>query len=182
MRAFIRQGDSLEAQFLPNEATLLTALVTQLVELIDPLAEDSPTDDLDAMVNSLADSTDDQPIEDPALKRLFPDAYRDDPEASRDFRRYTQSEQAQAKTRAASIVLADLAASKKGRVTLPPDHVDAWLTTLTNLRLVLAIRLGIEHESDTEALSALPDDDPRTGPVSILNWCGWIQETILANL
>ena len=182
MRAFTRHGENLEAHFLPNEESLLTVLITQLVELIDPLSEDGPYDDLDAMVNSLADSTDDQPIEDTALQRLFPDAYRDDRDASRDFRRYTQSEQAQAKTRSAATVLADIAASHHGRVTLPPDHVDDWLTTLTNLRLVLAIRLGIEHESDTEALSELPDDDPRTAPNSILNWCGWIQETILANL
>jgi len=133
-------------------------------------------------VNSLAKGTDDQPLEDPALQRLFPDAYRDDREASRDFRRYTQSEQAQAKTRSAATVLADIAASHRGRVILTPDHIDDWLTTLTNLRLVLAIRLGIEHESDADALSELPDDDPRTAPNSILNWCGWIQETILANL
>ena len=182
MRAFIHRGDNLEAKFLPNEQALLTALATQLEELVDPLAQTGEPDDLDAMLNSLTDTTPSQPIDDPALQRLFPDAYRDDEQASRDFRRYTQAEQAQAKSHAARTVAADIAEAHNGRVTLPPDHIDDWLTTLTNLRLVFAVRLGIEHESDAEALSNLPDEDPRTPAVSILNWCGWIQETILANL
>jgi len=182
MRAFIRHRDNLEAQFLPNEEALLSALVTQLDELVDPLAQTGEPDDLDAMLESLTETTSDQPLDDPALQRLFPDAYRDDDQASRDFRRYTQAEQAQAKSHAARTVAADIAEAHKGLVNLPPDHIDDWLTTLTNLRLVLAVRLGIEHESDAEALSNLPDADPRTPAVSILNWCGWIQETILANL
>jgi len=183
MRAFIRQGEDLQAQFLPSEAALLTSLVAQLTELLDPLAQagEAP-DDPDAMLNSLTHSTAGPPIQDPALRRLFPDAYRDDEQASVDFRRYTQSDQAQAKMRAARTVVTDIAAADDDLVSLPSGHVDDWLTTLTNLRLVLAVRLGIEHESDTEDLSRLPDEDPRRPVVALLNWCGWIQETILADL
>jgi len=181
MRAFLRQGDNCEAHFLPNEAALLTTLVTQLAELMEPLAQAGPPDDLDAMVNSLTETIE-EPIHDPALLRLFPDAYRDDEQASRDFRRYTQAEQAQTKQISARTVISDIASSDNGNVILPPDHIDDWLKTLTALRLVIATRLDIEHESDTEALSELPDTDPRVSAVAILNWCGWIQETILANL
>jgi len=180
MRAFSRHGEDLQAHLLPSELTVLQSLVSQLTELLDPVAQTTSTDDLDAML-SLADRPD-LPITDPALRRLFPDAYRDDEQASLDFRRYTQVEQADAKLRAAHTVDADLAGAHDGYVTLVPGHIDSWLTTLTNLRLVLANRLGIEHESDADALSALPDTDPRAPAVSILNWCGWIQETILATL
>jgi len=182
MRAFIRQGKDLHARLLPDEAALLTSLATQLTELMDPLAPAGEPDDLDAVLSSLTDSWSDLTIQDPALRRLFPDAYRGDEQASRDFRRYTQSDQARAKMEAARTVVADIAASDDGRVRLPPDHIDDWLTTLTNLRLVLAARLGIEHESDADNLSHLPGEDPRAPIVALLNWCGWIQETILADL
>ena len=187
MRAFSRRGQALQTRLQPNEAAVLQTLTGELVELLGPLAGADDISQLDAIMAGLADSLAGEteagrPSDDPALRRLFPDAYRDDPAASRDFRRYTQAGQADAKVQAARLVVDDIAAADDGWVTVPPDHIEAWLTTCTNLRLVLAARLGIEHEADAEALAGLPPGDPRTPMAAVYDWCGWMLESLLACL
>ena len=60
------------------------------------------------------------PPEDPVLARLLPDAYRDDPEAAGEFRRYTEQDLRSGKVAAAQTVLATLPA-KGGQVRLGPE-------------------------------------------------------------
>lgn len=117
---------------------------------------------------------------DPVLQRLFPDAYPHDPAASREFRRFTQSTQRNAKVRAATQVMADIDHLEgQGRCSVPDDHVDSWLTTLTNLRLALAVRLDIQDADEADRLAELPEDDPRAWVFSIYEWLGWVQESLL---
>ena len=111
---------------------------------------------------------------DPAVRRLVPDAYTDDPEAARQFRELTSSELLDRRDQDAQSVLADLpdgavptdpdAAVRTASIRLPPDRLEAWLRTLAALRLVLASRLGIRSEADHD------DDDPRFG---IYEWLGY---------
>jgi len=177
MRAFKRRGQTLQAKFSDPEMTILQALAAQLVELVGPLhLPPSPDDWADILGD---DATSGKQSEDPAIARLFPDAYRDDPSASQEFRRYTQSDQAGAKARSADTVAHDIAAADDGWVTVEPSHIDDWLTTLTNLRLVLASRLHIEHESDADDLAGLSPTDPRTPLVAAFEWCGWLLQSIL---
>jgi len=159
MRAFTRRGVALQARLNDNESAILLALVGELIELLTPLgprADDPPFWEVDPAPTWR---------DDPALARLFPDAYRDDESASSDFLRYTQADQVIAKCEAASIVAIDIDDADSGWVTIPPDHIAAWLKTLTNLRLVLSERLGDERDTD-----------------AVYFWCGWMLESMLSVL
>jgi len=146
----------------PSESTLLGTLAGELAELVQPLR-----------------SQDDEWLPDPAIQRLFPDTYRDDAEASTEFRHFTQADQATNKAEAAQAVIADIQNADGGWVTVTPDHVTAWLTTLTNLRLVLAARLGIVNEDDASRLAKLPRHDPRATTVAVFDWCGWMLQLLV---
>ena len=102
--------------------------------------------------------------DDPVLDRLFPVAYRDDVHAAAEFARYTRSGLVDHKTSGAGLVLAALSGGDS--VTLEPDAAERWLPVLTDLRLILAARLGIVAD----------DDDPgETDLAQVYHWLGWLQ-------
>ncbi|HWV50136.1 MAG TPA: DUF2017 family protein [Microbacterium sp.] len=128
-----------------------------------------------------ADAT--EQTEDPAVARLAPDAYPEDAEASRAFADATHDDLLDRRLAEAAIVRAALAdfdethdlfdeqeALASRTVTIPDAEVDAWLRTLTALRLVLATRLGIVDE-DT-----LDEDAPRRG---VYDWLGYRLEGLI---
>jgi len=162
MERFRRRGTAVMARLAAGETAVLGTLAGEFVQLVQPLC-----------------NQDGEWLPDPALNRLFPDAYRDDMQASAEFRRFTQPDQATAKAEAARAVIADIQDADDGWVTVPPDHVTAWLTTLTNLRLVLATRLDIATEDDVARLADLPRRDKRAPTVAVLDWCGWMLESLL---
>lgn len=116
---------------------------------------------------------------DPAIARLVPDAYPDDADAAGEFRRLTQADLLDRRRSDARAVAATLfldgepvtpasldPARRDERLRVPLDSAasQAWLRTLSALRLVLATRLGIETEDDHA------DDDPRFG---VYDWLGY---------
>lgn len=84
----------------------------------------------------------------------------------------------------AQVVLDDLGATDHGRVDLrvTPEHVDGWLRTLTSVRLAVATRLGITDTESAEELAQLDDSDPRSYMVSVYDWLGFAQETMVGAL
>lgn len=84
---------------------------------------------------------------DPALARLLPDPVYGDAEAAAELRFLTESALITHKIANAEAVVASLAT---GEQIAPLDDAQelAWLKTLTDLRLVLAARLGIERDED----------------------------------
>lgn len=144
------------------EATHLAGLVSQFAELLDETGEGLP--------------------DDPAVLRLVPDGYADNPAAAQEFRDLTQRELLERRSTDAGAVLANLAEAiqlpaEDGTpeeaeaalletilVRLGPEDLQAWLRTLAAVRLVLASRLGITHEDDHV------DDDPRFG---VYDWIGY---------
>ena len=66
-------------------------------------------------------------------------------------------------------------------VELDPDEVQAWLRALTDVRLSLAVRLGIETDEDT-MLVAQSDDEAVAAMSDIFEWLGYVQETLVAAL
>ena len=78
------------------EARLLADLFGDLLELLAEEASDrAPSGPVDPLavelgLTGLGDDTPPARPDDPALARLFPDAYPDDPDATAEFRRYTQ--------------------------------------------------------------------------------------------
>ncbi len=140
------------------EAATLTDLVQQFTDLV-------------------TDAEDDR-LADPAIARLVPDAYRDDPGAADEFRHLTQDDLLDRRRDEAAIVLATLQrdgtalrAADLDRadaqtdlvVELDEAAVTAWLRTLNSLRLVIATRLGVVDDSDHDS------HDPRFG---VYDWLG----------
>jgi len=156
------------------ERAILTALVHQLTELVRPDADAPDQDPLAAMVgiDPFAVTPDD-----PALHRLFPDAYADDEDASAEFRRFTERSLRDAKLAHADTVLATLERSGS-KITLADGEAQAWLGTLNDLRLTLASRLDLQ-EDNHESFYDLPEDDPRFPLFAIYDWFTFLQETLV---
>ncbi len=187
MRKFKRRGGVISTQLSADEIALLRSLLTQLVELLeaDEPEPSAPAESDDPFAAWAADFRADQrPVTaptDPVLRRLFPNAYADDPDAAADFRRFTERDLRSKKVVDASVALAQLeaAAAAQGELRIPTDQADVWLRTLTSLRLTLATRLGIEDAEVAESLAELPESDPRAFLASVYDWLGFAQETLV---
>ena len=105
------------------------------------------------------DQLDDSDLaDDPALARLFPNAYPDDDQAAAEFRRYTRDGLVERKSANSGLISAALmASSDEGRLTVARDDAEHWLPALTDLRLVLAERLGIHQDGDPLPATELAD-------------------------
>jgi hypothetical protein len=178
------------------EAGLLADLLRDLLELLDedslsaPSASDAPSRSTDPLAAELGlegfgDLGSDKPVaqpRDPALARLFPDAYSDDPEAAAEFRRYTQSELGAERRRRASVAVSSLArVPGGGRLSLSEKEALAWLGALNDMRLVLGTRLEIT-EDDQEPGQDFGPDDPRAAYVPVYYYLGYLQETLVEAL
>lgn len=178
-----------------DERRILTIIFSSLIALLegedDSPADDGPSqedeqdeatggiptaDELAALVGM--DSTGRAP-EDPALRRLFPDIDPNDQERSEEFRRFTEAGLRDAKTASLRTVLLTL--GRTDPITLAEPEAQAWLQALNDMRLVTAVRLGIETEDDWEEL--LGDDDRSDDiTVTIYDFLSWLQENLVAVL
>ena len=190
MKKFRRKSGAAVTHLSSYEVELLSSLVSQLVEMIsdgepESYAQPASDDPFELWAQDLA-SDPDQPEahEDPVLQRLFPNAYPHDAAASSDFRRFTERELKTKKVADAQVVLDRLARTDLGGgdLRIPADEVQAWLRTLTSVRIAVATRLGITDAESAEELSDLPDDDPRIFMVSVYDWLGFAQETLISAL
>ncbi|WP_241972622.1 DUF2017 family protein [Cryobacterium cryoconiti] len=169
---------TVSAQFEHVEIGLLRLAASQLIDLLEA-----------AETHALGTS------DDPALRRLLPDAYTDDPAAAAEFRRFTADDLLERKVRNARCVLASLgeepldeiadepgdaelsaaaAAEQPVTIALDPDDVQSWLRTLTDLRLTLAERLEI----GPDGVPRLSDDE---APFlhDVYDWFGMVQESLV---
>jgi hypothetical protein len=117
---------------------------------------------------------------DPALRRLLPDAYPDDAEATEEFRRYTDATLRDGMSADLHAVRASLLViGENGHASLDDELAQAWLRVLNRVRLVLAVRLGIENATDHDNLGVIDADDPRTGPFLLFEWVGYLLSDLL---
>ena len=143
-------------ELTPMERRLLATLLAQYDELVHDQLDEG---DLSA---------------DPALARLFPNAYPDDDEAAAEFRRYTRDGLVERKTANSGLISAALTgASDDGRLTVAHDDAEHWLPALTDLRLVLAERLGIHRDDDPLPENELAD---------VYQWLGELQWSLVEAL
>lgn len=191
MKRFSKRRGVLGAPMSPYEVELLTSLVRQLVELVSDGEPEgyatavAPTDAFERLVQDLEVDPDEPEVsDDPVLRRLFPSAYPHDAAAASDFRRFTERELKTKKVADAQVVLDHLAATEGGTrdLRVPVAEADAWLRTLTSVRLAVATRLGITDADSADELARLGEDDPRSYMVSVYDWLGFAQETMLAAL
>ncbi len=111
---------------------------------------------------------------DPALARLAPVAYPDDGAAAAEFRRSTRDELFDRRRKDALVVregLIDFDIDDDDRdvlaahdVAIPAAHVDAWMRTLAAIRLVVASRLGVDHDDR---------HDPHDARFHVYDWLGY---------
>jgi uncharacterized protein DUF2017 len=100
------------------------------------------------------------PSADPVLARLFPDGYRNDPEAAAELRSLTESSLREQKIGNAGVILDDLP-FEGGEIRLDADRAEAWLLALNDARLMLGTALEIEGDTDPLAeLEAAAGADP----------------------
>jgi hypothetical protein len=157
------------------ERLLLKSLAQQMISFVEPDPADPDADPLAEMVGiaEVAEVPDD-----PALARLFPDAFMDDPEAAEDFRRFTERGLRETKVAHARLALADLDSTS---LSLDDDHVTAWLGFLNDTRLALGTRLEISEDNHDE-LASLPEDDPRLAMFQVYDWLTYLQDSLLRHL
>ncbi|MFI1469715.1 DUF2017 domain-containing protein [Streptomyces wuyuanensis] len=176
------------------EISILRSLAVQLLELIGP--GDEPAEDADPLAALFAEGPS-EPPSDPALARLFPDAYGE-PEADRDgddelrefsaeFRRFTENDlRARKRDDALAVVrnLDALTAAGEGGAILKLTAEDSlhWLGALNDLRLTIGTRLEVTDDDETGDLYRLPDSDPRKPMVMAYLWLGALQETLVETL
>ncbi|MBB5935207.1 DUF2017 domain-containing protein [Streptomyces zagrosensis] len=172
------------------EISILRSLAVQLLELIGP--GDQAADDDDPLAALFAEGPS-SPPSDPALARLFPDAYggpgaADDEktrEAAGEFRRFTENDlRARKREDALAMVHALDALGKGGAVLeLNPETSRQWLGALNDLRLAIGARLEVSDD-DEEAgeLYTLPDSDSRKPMVMAYLWLGGMQESLIETL
>lgn len=106
--------------------------------------------------------------EDPALARLLPPA-SEDAELAAELRAMTESTLRGQKAERLARIWRALHEAGSGAedidVRVPAGSEGEWLAALTDVRLVLAARLGIEDEADVEGLrSRLPGAHPEQSP------------------
>lgn len=180
--------DHVAARFNGMEARLLRDLAYQIEELVGEDAADDETQvpdspglpDDSALEDALGLTQDAGPPDDPALARLLPDAYRDDPDASSEFRRYTERDLRAGKVDAARTILATLP-EDGGRVSLSAEEAHVWLRALNDIRLALAVRLGIAEEMPDD-LDQMSPDDPRYAAFAVYDWLTGTQDSLVQAL
>lgn len=163
-----------------DEAQLLDQLIGQLIALLQ--SHSGTALDPDPLFASLEVGGSDSLPEDPALARLFPDAFEEGEDATA-FRRLTEQGLINRKLQDALEVTNTLGLGldrEKGddpiEADITPSGLPAWVRTLTALRLAIAARLGLEREDDHARL--LTDDDTR-GTVMVYDWLAAILDSVL---
>ncbi|WP_406148595.1 DUF2017 domain-containing protein [Streptomyces sp. NBC_01012] len=172
------------------EIAILRSLAVQLLELIGP--GDEPVEGEDPLAALFAEGPS-EPPSDPALARLFPEAYGDEDkelrEASAEFRRFTEKDLRTRKREDGLVVVRTLDAlspvTDGGAVlALTPEESQHWLRSLNDLRLTIGTRLEVSDEDEGQdgSLYQLPDSDPRKPMVMAYLWLGALQETLIETL
>jgi len=200
MRAFKRRRGMYAARLDTDERDVIAALVADVAELLGAGRLESR--DPEAVV--VGDGNPRMRIEplpppsDPAVRRLLPDASRDDPQVAEEFRRLTEDDLRAGKIARLTGLWDALTTPTEGWradafVVAPQDAQDV-AAAITDLRLVLAERLGIRTDEQAERLydalvdspqAELEGDDEVLDPaarrylVAVYGALSWLQESLV---
>ena len=154
---FIRdESGAIRIVFTSQEAHVLINLTEQLIELLGDGGLNAGVE-VDPLLQMMGFGGSEQPPEDPVLRRLLPNAYKDEKSAS-EFRRYTEHGMREKKCAHAMQIYESLTTTDddwdgdqpidRGSVEVTFQESDgmAWLGGLNDLRLALAVRLGVSRE------------------------------------
>ena len=217
---FIRdESGAIRIIFTSQEAHVLINLTEQLLELLGDGALNAGVE-MDPLLQMMGFGGSEQPPEDPVLRRLLPNAYKDEKSAS-EFRRYTEHGMREKKRAHAMQIYESLTTTdddwdgdqpiERGSVEVTFQESDgmAWLGGLNDLRLALAVRLGVSREfgdadkadgasgaggesgaghARSERLSSeeinkkyelMSESEPMKAVYAVYSWLGWLQQSLL---
>ncbi|GEK23607.1 DUF2017 domain-containing protein [Cellulomonas xylanilytica] len=200
MRAFKRRRGMYAARLDTDERDVIAALVADVAELLgagrlesrDPHAvavgDGSPRMRIEPL----------PPPSDPAVRRLLPDASRDDPQVAEEFRRLTEDDLRAGKIARLTKLWGALTTPVEGwradAFVVAPQDAQDHAAAITDLRLVLAERLGIRTDEQAERLYDTlldsPQDDvaevdevldpaARRYLVAVYGALSWLQESLV---
>ena len=118
--------------------------------------------------------TDADPATDPALQRLFPSAYVDDPERSAEFAHMVHDDLLAQRLAAVDTMERTIEADR-----LSADEVTAWLATINDVRLMLGVRLEVTESSTPLDFD---DDDDRAASYAVYAFLSWLEEDVVSAL
>jgi hypothetical protein len=150
--AFSKEGDRFIVRLSKGVRGLLVELCRQSRALLD--AED--------------------PSSDPAVSRLFPPAYPDDPLRNLEFETNLGAAPRAGKLQALDVVERTAQAS-----TLTEDELLAWIGVVNDLRLVLGTRIEITEDVTDEDF---PADDPRLATYRVFRFLGYLLGEMLEGM
>ncbi len=199
MRGFEREGGAAVALLDDEERTVIARIVADVGLLLGAEAfgmehpHEPSTPGADALEHltwfeeSLAEP------DDPALLKLLPSASRDDREVADEFRRLTEGDLRETKISRLRGVWQDLSEDAETWTVDLEGALDV-AAALTDVRLVLATRLGLESDEDAERLHediarAVEGDSAEFHPDPERIWLGmlydaltWLQDSLVTSM
>lgn len=123
-------------------------------------------------LRSLIESED--PTSDPAMARLYPPAYEDDPIRNLEYERLAGDDLTSQRLSSIGAMEASIDADR-----LTEEQLLSWLGVLNDLRLVLGTRLEITEETSEDDFAP---DDPRASSFALYGYLTWLVDAIVRAL
>lgn len=194
MHAFRRSRQGFTSRLTAQERTIIGNVVADVATLLGyPVGDPVPGADGMPVVDWTGPQTEPDPSsgaehpegrstepQDPALARLLPPASEDE-EIADELRRLNEATLRSAKAARLHRVWEALSAPGE-KVFVPAASAMDWAGALTDVRLVLAVRLGLEDEEDAAALYQVArssTDQLASAMASLYLALSWLQETLL---
>lgn len=146
-----RRGD-FELHLDPKERDILRGLPDQLRSLIE----------------------NEDPTTDPAMARLYPPAYEDDPIRNLEFERMAGDDLTSQRLSSIAAMEGSIDADR-----LTEEQILSWLGVLNDLRLVLGTRLEITEEMTEDDFAP---NDPRASTFALYAYLTWLVDAIVRAL
>lgn len=161
-----------------HEVLVVRSACEQLGELFDSRDEGARQSEvIPGVLDPFADSGPKERPSDPALARLLPDAYNDDPDATGEFRRYSESDVLAFK-RGNLRTMLDTLGDGSEPVRLDENQTRQWMYAINDLRLTIGTRLELE-DGYAEEMALLSPEDPRLPLYYLYEWLSALQDGLI---
>jgi len=114
------------------------------------------------------------PSSDPALRRLFPSAYLDDPDAAAEFDEVVRGDLVAERRRALETMERTIDARRIGE-----EELQAWLAAINDLRLVLGVRLNLTEGSGPDDFEG---DEAGARAYALYAYLSFLEEDVVTAL
>lgn len=178
-KAFKATRRGITGQLEPGERKLLSKLFEDIISMLEP-DEPAHSDPLAAMVGLDEVAI---PPSDSAVRRLLPDAVRDDDGEALEFRRLTERSLREDKIgalRGSALLL------ESSQLLLTAGQAQMLARAVNDVRLVLADRLDIQTDDDAARLHHIDEsaaaEDVEAYLALVYNFVTWLQEALMQAL